>query len=677
MFLPSPPLYLPLLSLILFSILHLTPTNAQMQVFYPNDPRVIWSGTSLTLTAGAASFTNAAAYDGTRLNPPPAPSPPIATAFTVPIASDAGNVPNLSIPQSGAFAGFSIEMSVATQVLGKNSSVLFVPFLNLLSNIVARAGGVQVRVGGNTQEDAELKDSLPDGTILAKDYANIFNPTGTPPLEYTRDLVYMMGNISNLVNVRWYTGIPFFQTDPVSLDMALLAQEVLGDRLIALQAGNEPDLYTVRGRTHRPAGYGPVNYTDDIGNLIAQVSANASLPRQNDIWLVPSISSKWEPDDVWDTGIVDAYLDNLNALTVQRYPHNNCAFFYQDAPLADPQTLFADYLNHASTVALASTYASSAALAVAHGKPLLMFETNTASCSGFAGLSDAFGAALWGLDWTLTLAATNFSGALFHTGGQRAFYNPFSPPPTNQSAFRQWTVGPVYYSALAAAEVFGPGNGSRVVDLEMNEGEGTTPGYAVYEGGVPVKVALFNMADGSVGGQAYTASVQLGGGAPESVKVKRLSASSVSQKGNFTWAGQTFGNAFESDGRLTGDLAIETVPCDAATSTCSVSVPAPGFALVFLTGAAFAGATPDASAVQTFPTTYFTRTINTAQVDPSALATSNGHAGAFGGGGFWATSPGDRDRSGSAGRLDGALGVGMLTAVVGAVVMLATRTLGC
>jgi hypothetical protein len=81
-----------------------------------------------------------------------------------------------------------------------------VPFLNLVQNVVSRAGGMQIRVGGNTQENAKLVDSLPNGTILAKDYTNIFNPTGTPPIDYTRDLIYMLANVSNLVNVDWYLG---------------------------------------------------------------------------------------------------------------------------------------------------------------------------------------------------------------------------------------------------------------------------------------------------------------------------------------------------------------------------------------------------------------------------------------------------------------------------------------
>ena len=65
-----------------------------------------------------------------------------------------------------------------------------------MANIKERVGWVQVRVGGNTQESAKLVQSLP----------NAFNPTGTPPLAYTPDLLYLMGNISSLTNTRWYLG---------------------------------------------------------------------------------------------------------------------------------------------------------------------------------------------------------------------------------------------------------------------------------------------------------------------------------------------------------------------------------------------------------------------------------------------------------------------------------------
>lgn len=92
----------------------------------------------------------------------------------------------------------------------------------------------------------------------------------------------------------------------------------------------------------------------------------------------------------------------------------------------DPQALLPIYLSHASTASLVAPYINSAGVAQAAGKPYVMFETNTASCGGFVGFSDAFGAALWGLDYAMQMASVNFTSALFHIGGQSVSYNPFT-----------------------------------------------------------------------------------------------------------------------------------------------------------------------------------------------------------------------------------------------------------
>lgn len=85
--------------------------------------------------------------------------------------------------------------------------------------------------------------------------------------------------------------------------------------------------------------------------------------------------------------------------------------------------MFPTYLTHQSGQGLVSAYLNSTAFAQSKQKPFMMFETNTASCGGFPGISDSFGAALWGLDYALTMAYSNFTGALFHIGGQNVFYN--------------------------------------------------------------------------------------------------------------------------------------------------------------------------------------------------------------------------------------------------------------
>lgn len=89
----------------------------------------------------------------------------------------------------------------------------------------------------------------------------------------------------------------------------------------------------------------------------------------------------------------------------------------------NPQDVFPSYLNHDAGRQIIAPYLNSTAIAQAASKPFVMFETNTASCGGFPGLSDSFGASLWALDYGLQMAYSNFSGALLHVSGQDVYYN--------------------------------------------------------------------------------------------------------------------------------------------------------------------------------------------------------------------------------------------------------------
>ena len=91
--------------------------------------------------------------------------------------------------------------------------------------------------------------------------------------------------------------------------------------------------------------------------------------------------------------------------------------------MKNPQDVFANYLTHAAGQNLVGPYLNTAGIAQALGKEFMMFETNTASCGGFPGISDTFAAALWGVDYALQMAHANFTQALFHFGGQNVSYN--------------------------------------------------------------------------------------------------------------------------------------------------------------------------------------------------------------------------------------------------------------
>lgn len=96
-------------------------------VYMPKNPQVFFDGHSsdaaatATSATAAASFTPAA-YQTTTLNRPALPNP--MPSLTFPVQLFSGGMTNMSIPQKGDFMGFSIEMSVATQMRTYAASIL-------------------------------------------------------------------------------------------------------------------------------------------------------------------------------------------------------------------------------------------------------------------------------------------------------------------------------------------------------------------------------------------------------------------------------------------------------------------------------------------------------------------------------------------------------------------------
>lgn len=180
---------------------------------------------------------------------------------------------------------------------------------------------------------------------------------------------------------------------------------------------------------------------EEFRSLTTALAANPKITNKNNL-IGPSVSSVgWSPEQVWEAGYLDTFGSSLRILTVERsvpslllffpdlflrYPNNNCAAQFGQGTLRIPQEVFPNFLTHNGAVSLVAPYVNSANIAVAVNKPLMMFETNTASCGGFAGISDSFGAALWAVDYGMQMAHANFSGALLHFGGQNVFYNAFT-----------------------------------------------------------------------------------------------------------------------------------------------------------------------------------------------------------------------------------------------------------
>jgi hypothetical protein len=198
------------------------------------------------------------------------------------------------------------------------------------------------------------------------------------------------------------------------------------------------------GEGGRPATYSPEDYFNEFGVVMTAINNDANIPIKNNI-IGPSISaSQWGAEDVFNTGYIQAYTNNLGMIAVEkcvnyipaphrlsltswitsRYPDDNCLAVYGSARQAkNPQTEFSEYLDHNAGINIIKPFLNASAIALAAGKPFLMFETNTASCGGFLGISDSYGSAPWALDYGLQMAYSNFSNALLDVGGQNVYYN--------------------------------------------------------------------------------------------------------------------------------------------------------------------------------------------------------------------------------------------------------------
>ncbi|CAD6588899.1 MAG: hypothetical protein TREMPRED_005197, partial [Tremellales sp. Tagirdzhanova-0007] len=586
--------------------------------------------TTSTTAVPGASYTGLGAYDPTTLTPPSPPSPAITgVSLNVPNSPTAAMSSNfsVSIPQRGNFLGFSIELSVADVVLGKSGEQLKPQFLNYMANIKTRAGqGPVIRVGGNTQEGSTIfADGLPDGLELDKiktvQGAYGVNTLSSPLVNYSPLLLYTMANISNLVSAEWFFGLSFNQSAaenmtgnvPIAADWA---QKILGSNLRGLAVGNEPDLYTAHGE--RSGDWSIQNYISEYSAMTESVMNTSSLSNSQ-IFVGPSVCCQvqgFELADVFDAGFLNTS-SSLAAVTVQHYPSNNCAV---NGVVIQAQDIFADFLNHTNAQYLMSLYLQDSASTLAAGKEFIMLETNSASCGGFPGLSDSFGIALWMTDFALQMAWGNFSAAMLHVGGQDVYYNPFTPPPTNLSKVDEWTTGSIYYSSLVVAEAFGSSNLSQITDLSDST-DIYHPVYAIYESGVTTRIVGFNYVNDPTGASTYQ--LTLNGLSASQVFVRYLSAPTISEQYNITWANQTMGTSFASDGTLSGTVSTITIGCN--NGQCVVPIPAPAIALVFLTAQAETDSTANANATSTFATTVVGT--GSATMDPLVLQTSNGQNG--------------------------------------------------
>ncbi|KAH9900021.1 glycoside hydrolase family 79 protein [Cubamyces lactineus] len=484
------------------------------------------------------------------------------------------------------FLGISLELSFINYYFGNTTDQIPQPVVKYLSTLKARASGqpLRLRLGGNSMDSSTYVPNQQQIIQFTDPNADFDDQ----PVDYGPQLFDVMNGMSSAVGGAQYL-VGLSLRTPNSTNIPLLAgdaSKALGDSLDALLLGNEPDLYTAHG--NRP---GIANYTvnDYIGDF-QTVFNNLEHTQQGDVLSEdkiagPTICCFWDLASLIQSGWLDQYAERLKYITLQHYPQNNCN--------GKPQFGLSYYTAHANAVSLArwQEHGLQVIASSNNRKPVLMDEFNTASCGGVPGISDTFAASLWTADYSLQMASIGYAGAYIHTRERGITYNLFDPPDAVAGGAGAWTTNPSFYGMLPVAEALASTNGSRVVDLNvknsMSDKTATVAGYAIYDGAAPTahSLVVFNFADASGATSDFAIDASFVPSSSDTVTIRYLTAPTLAEKTNLAWGGQTYagvGDANPVAATFPSSLPDKNVSCSGG---CTIQVPGPGLAVVFLAGA--------------------------------------------------------------------------------------------
>ncbi len=307
------------------------------------------------------------------------------------------------------FMGLGYEVSsVSQRGLLSGSNRAYVQFVRTLA-----PAGV-IRIGGNTSDYASWSA---DGPAVS-------SPKGT--VVDRRGLVDL-GTFLRATGWRLIWGFDLGRgTVEQAVEEALAVSASAGDRLLAFEIGNEPDLFA---GVHRPANY---NYADYLAEY--QRYKNAIRDK------VPNAPFAG-PDVIIHADWLEKFA-STEARDLQLLTHH----YYAEGPPDNPTSTIETLLK--PNAILPGLLGRLQAASRSSGVPYRICEANSCFGGGKPGVSDTMAAGLWGLDFLFTLAQFNAGGVNIETGvnhlGFLSWYTPIG-----LDADQAYRATPLYYGMLA------------------------------------------------------------------------------------------------------------------------------------------------------------------------------------------------------------------------------------
>jgi hypothetical protein len=200
-----------------------------------------------------------------------------------------------------------------------------------------------------------------------------------------------------------------------ALALARAARRRLGDRLDAVEPGNEPDLYTTAReagpppvrRLRKRARYGPGDYVRGGRRFLDAVGPRL---RPAPWFVVGGLAGRERWAEAALPALIDSRRGLVGAVSAHLYALPRCAL----AP-ADPAAMRGRLLALAASEGRAGSLETVIAIAHRRGLPVRVAELNSVPCGGAPDVSDTFAAAVWLADALFALLRAGADAVHVHT----------------------------------------------------------------------------------------------------------------------------------------------------------------------------------------------------------------------------------------------------------------------
>jgi hypothetical protein len=374
-----------------------------------------------------------------------------------------------------------------------------------LVRLMRLLGPSVLRIGGNSVDSSWWTSS---GEPPPRWASNTVTPS---------DLVALHGLLL-ATGWRVLLGVDLGHFEPTrAANEAVYAQQILGESLLGIELGNEPNDFSHRKDGLRSPSYGVSEYVREAEASVRALKAAA-----------PGLAA-YGPAAAQTTWLAQmgTAAGMFTELTQHFYPASPCSESTPSTAAISPTVaeLLSPAVRQQENEALEALTRAGTMV----DRPTRIGETGSAACTGNAAASSTFASALWALDWALRASSSGVQGLNFH--GNLGACAPHAQDPicarSNAAVGAgQGIARPEYYGLLAARQL----EGGRFVPISL-DAAAPLPNLTAWATLAPdgiIRIAIDNLA---TVGAAQSVLLQISG---YTASEERLTAPSAEATGGIT-----------------------------------------------------------------------------------------------------------------------------------------------